>query len=269
MLKRPLVIGLSLVALAVLVLLNLPRTASARLKLAVSSLFLPLFGLAGTAERLGEFSGTRLLPRGVLAAEVDKLRGENEQLRLQVMQGLETARENDLLREAVAWQKKLPWKVRLARVIARDPSNWWRTLQINLGADAGVAKNMPVITSQGLVGRIHEVGAQTARVVLLGDPQCPVPAVVDNPTRDTGTLLPGESSVLDESIVEMTYLPRGSQAIPGQKVFTSGLGGFFPKGIPVGTILSTNSVDYGLYLQARVKLSASLQELEEVFVLYP
>ena len=105
--------------------------------------------------------------------------------------------------------------------------------------------------------------------MLLGDPKCQVPAVVDNATRDTGILMPGEASVLDESIVQLTYLSRNSQAIPGQKVFTSGLGGIFPKGIPIGQIIETNSVDYGLYLEARVKLSADLREIEEVWVLYP
>jgi rod shape-determining protein MreC len=52
-------------------------------------------------------------------------------------------------------------------------------------------------------------------------------------------------------------------------VSTSGLGGFFPKGIPIGVITETNSVGYGLYLQARVKLSANLREIEEVWVLFP
>ena len=82
-------------------------------------------------------------------------------------------------------------------------------------------------------------------------------------------ITPRVTTVLDESIVEMTYITRHSQAIPGQKVFTSGLGGIFPKGIPIGHITDTNSVGYGLYIEARVKLSANLQELEEVFVLFP
>lgn len=269
LLKRPHVIGLSVAVVLALVFLNLPMQVSARLKLAISSLFLPLFGLTSTAEKLGDAAGVRLLPKSVLVAEVEKLRRENQELKIEVQQVRELARENSALREAVAWQRKLPWKTRIAQVITRDPANWWRSMQINLGSNDGIVKDLPVITPFGLVGRVHEVGSGYSRVVLLGDPQCPVAAVVDNEARDTGMISPGEATVLDESIVEMTYITRHSQAIPGQKVFTSGLGGIFPKGIPIGHITETNSVGYGLYLEARVKLSANLQELEEVFVLFP
>jgi len=120
----------------------------------------------------------------------------------------------------------------------------------------------------GLVGRVNEVGNSSSRVVLLGDPNCRVSAVVDNSAGDTGQILPGEATVLDESIVEMTYITRHSHAIPGQKVFTSGLDGL-PKNIPIGHITDTNSVGYGLYIEARIKLSANLHEMEEVFVLFP
>src|SRR5688572_2225984 len=269
MVKRPHWIGLGVTVALALILLNLPAHTSSRLKLALSGLYLPLFGLASSAQMLGEAGGLRTLSKGALIEQIQELRQENEKLRFEVTQNEEIARENKVLREAVAWQKKVPWKLRFARVVARDPANWWRTLQIDIGSHQGVARNMPVITSHGLVGRIQEAGAHRSRVALIGDPQCQVPAVVDNAGRDTGTLRPGEASVLDESLVELTYISRNSQAIPGQKVSTSGLGGFFPKGIPIGVITETNSVGYGLYLQARVKLFANLSELEEVWVIVP
>jgi len=269
MLKRPHWIGLAAAVVLALVLLNLPSQATARLKFAFSSLFFPLFGLGNSAQKLGDAGGMRAVPKRTLIAEVEKLRQENDELKIEVMQARQTAQENALLREAVNWQKKLPWNKRLARVIARVPANWWRTIEIDLGREAGVLKNMPVITAEGLVGKVQEAGSSRSRVVLLGDPQCRVPAMVDDPARDTGILGPGDSSVLDESILELTYLWRHSQAIPGQKVFTSGLGGVFPKGIPIGEITQTNSVGYGLYLEARVKLSADLRDLEHVWVIYP
>jgi rod shape-determining protein MreC len=268
MFKRPHVIGLTAAVVLAVVLLNLPVQTTSRLKFALSSLFVPLSGLASTAEKLTDSTGARLLPKGVLVNEVEKLRRENEELKLEVMQTRELARENAALRDAVNWQKRLPWKTRVAQVISRDPANWWRSIEINLGSKDGVVTDLPVITPFGFVGRVHEVGSSSSRVVLLGDPNCRVSAVVDNAAHDTGQILPGEATVLDEGIVEMSYITRHSQAIPGQKVFTSGLDGL-PKNIPVGHITDTNSVDYGLYLEARVKLSANLQALEEVFVLFP
>jgi rod shape-determining protein MreC len=269
MLKRPQWIGLGLAVALALVLLNLPVQTSSRLKFALTSLYLPLFGLAASAEDLGEAAGLRAIPKSDLIEDVQRLRRENEELRFQLMQQEEMRRENDVLREALTWQKKTPWKLKLARVVARDPANWWRTLQINLGSNQGVTRNMPVITQDGLIGRIQEVGANRSRVTLIGDPQCQVPALVDNAGRDTGILKAGDATVLEESLVELTYLSRNSQAIPGQKVYTSGLGGLFPKGIPIGVITETNSISYGLYLEARVRLSAKIREIEEVWVLFP
>src|SRR5215213_3015836 len=133
-LKRPHVIGLVTAIVLALVFLNLPTQASARLKLTLSSIFMPLFGLSRAADKAGDATSARLLPKSVLAAEVEKLREENNQLRIEAQQTRELARENTALREAVAWQKKLPWKTRVAQVVTRDPANWWRSLQINLGS---------------------------------------------------------------------------------------------------------------------------------------
>jgi rod shape-determining protein MreC len=142
-------------------------------------------------------------------------------------------------------------------------------MEIDLGSKDSVTKNMPVVTAEGLIGRVDEVGDNYSRVLLLGDPKCRVAALVENGKRDTGIIAPGEATVLDESIVQMTYLSRLSQISPGQRVVTSGLGGVFPKGIPIGYVVETTSVGYGLYLEARVKLIADLREMEEVWVIFP
>lgn len=269
MLNRRHYVALSLVAALALVLLNLPAQTASRLKLAVGSVFLPLFGLAGSAQKVGESAGMRILPKGTLIKEIETLRRQNEELKLDLMQAREMFRENGLLRQAVGWQQNSPWKLRLARVVTRDPANWWRTLQIDVGRRDGIVKNLPVITSEGLVGRVDAVGEHFSRVLLVGDPNCKVPAIIENEARDTGVIMPGESSVLDESIVEITYLSRHSKIQPGQRVATSGLGGVFPKGIPIGHVLDTASVGFGLYLEARVKLTADLRELEHVYVIMP
>ena len=252
-----------------LILFNLPASTTSRLKLSLSGIFLPLFGLAGSAQKATESTALRVLPKSTLVAEVEKLRHENADLKLQLMQREEAVRENDSLRKAVSWQQRAPWKVRLARVITREPANWWRTLQIDLGSNTGVSKNMPVVTEQGLIGRIDEVSPGYSRVVLIGDPKCRVAAMVENAARNTGFILPGEATVLDESIVDMTYISRLGQITPGQRVVTSGLGGIFPKGIPIGNVVDVNSIGYGLYLDARVKLIADTRELETVWVIFP
>ena len=134
MLKRSHYITLGLVALLALVVFNLPGRTAARLKLAVGSLFLPLFGLVGASQEAVSKASDALLPRSELEKQNDALRRENQQLKVQSLQLAELTRENERLRQSLAWQKTRPqWKLKFARVVMRDPANWWRTVQIEIG----------------------------------------------------------------------------------------------------------------------------------------
>lgn len=268
MLRRPqYVFGLLALALA-LGALSLPEGLASRLKLALGSLFLPLFGLVGAARQAADHTVQAVLPRSELMRQNEALRRENERLRLQAMQAAAIAQENERLRRALDWQQRhTAWNLRLARVVLRDPANWWRTVQIDLGRRHGLRENLPVLTAEGLVGRVSEVGLMRSQVVLLGDPACRVSVQVLNETRDTGVL--GAAGPSDRALVDLDYLPRSAVLQPGQAVVTSGLGGVFPAGIPVGRIVDWRAVESGLYLRARVRLAAQLSALEEVWVLLP
>jgi len=267
MLKRPHYIALGLVVLLTLVILNLPSQTSARFKLGIGSLFLPLFGLASSSQQLAGTTGDTLVPRRELLKLNDGLRRENQQLRLQAIQAQETAGENARLRQLIGWQRQVSWKLKLARVVLRDPANWWRAVQIDLGSRDGLRVNLPVLTTDGLVGRVSSVSLTRSQVVLLGAPSCKVSARVENETRDTGII--GAAGPLDTEFVELGYLSRGANLKPAQDVVTSGEGGIFPKGIPIGKIVDVQAVDYGLRAEARVKLAANLNALEEVWVMFP
>ncbi|MDX1953817.1 MAG: rod shape-determining protein MreC [Verrucomicrobiota bacterium] len=268
MLKRAHIIALSSVILLVLIFLNLPSQTTTQVKLALGSLFLPLFGFANSTQKLAENAGNSVVPRRVLVRELEELRKENQRLKLQLMQNNQIWQENNQLRQALKWQQQRGWKVRLAAVVSRDPANWWRTIQIDLGSRDGVVTNLAVMTSEGLVGRVEEVGFTSSRVVLLGDPTCRVASIVEE-TRDTGVIAAGGAAIPDQLLIEMTYLSRHSQAKPGNRVVTSGLGGIFPKGILVGHVADISTVGHGLYLEARVKLAANLKQLEQVWILFP
>jgi len=266
-LKRPHYIALSLVVLLTLVVLNLPSQTASGLKLALGSLFLPLFGLTSSTQQLASRSVDTLTPRGELIRQNEQLRRENQELRLLAMQGQEAARENGRLRDLVGWQRQAPWKLKLARVVSREPANWWRAVQIDLGSKDGLREDLPVLTKEGLVGRISFVSFARSQLLLVGDPNCRVSALVENEKRDIGIL--GAAGPLENDLVELTYLPRAAEVKPGQAVVTSGLGGVFPKGIPIGRIVDSRPAEYGLYAQARVKLAVNPDALEEVWVLMP
>ncbi len=268
MLNKPYWIGFAVVVVVTLALLNLPEQVSRKARLAVGSLFVPLFGLAGSGQTLADRTSDLTASRRALLDELANLRRENVELRLQAIQHAEALRENERLRELVAWQRQTPWKHKVARVIARDPEDWWRTVWIDLGSRDGVQPDLPVLTPTGLVGRTGDVGLTRTQVLLVGDPKCRV-AVLVREAGENGVITAFSTSVLDHRLVDLTNLPRQSALRPGQTVQTSGLGGIFPPGIPVGTIVDSRSVGFGLYTEARVKMAADTSRLREVLVLMP
>lgn len=268
MFKRPYYIAVALVALLTLLVLNLPGSTTARLKTAFGSIFLPLFGMADGAQRLAGKAGDSALPKSELIAANDALRRQNQELRLQLAQANAFAGENERLRQLVGWQKQNKWNVKLARVIYRDPANWWRTIQIDLGSQNGVSNYLPVLSPDGfLVGRVAAVSLTKAQVVLIGDPNCKVPAVVENEARSQGLITGG--GPFDGSFVNLWNLPSHAKVKPGERVVTSELSSLFPRGIQIGVLVEeARPVESGLVQEAEVKLSADLSSLEEVWVLF-
>ncbi len=254
------------------VVLKLPSRTATQFKLAIGGLFLPLFGLAGSTQHLAEKTGNAVMPKADVLRLNDQLRRENSELHVQLRRTSELERENERLRALMGFQRTAPWKIRPAHVIAREPANWWRNVQIDLGKRDGLRVDLPVLVAEGLVGRVSEVSDTRARVVLIGDPNCRVAAAVYSPqTRqpvDNGVITAG-TGVLDESMVELGFLSRASAIKPGQTVVTSGLGGIFPKGILIGQVVDSRPVEFGLYTVARVKLAVKLNLLEEVWVMMP
>ena len=269
MVRRPHLVIFGVALLLTLAIWILPSRTATQLKQAISGLFLPLFGLSESAHKAVERAGNTIVPRAELLRQIDQLQKLTQELQIRAMQGDEAARENARLRQYLGWQKQAPWKLKLARVVGRDPANWWRTLKIDLGNRDGIAVNAPVITPAGLVGRVSETSYTQAQVVLLGNPDCRVSVKTAAPPYEHGVIAPASSSPMESSMVDLSYLSRGSQLKPGAKVVTSGLGGIFPAGIHIGQIVDSRSVDYGLFTEARVKLAVDMNNLEEVWIVLP
>ncbi len=267
MFKQKHYLALGAVTLVTVLLLSLPSRAVSHLKLGIGGLFLPLFGAVNAARQLPDRAADAILPRGELLKEIENLRRENQEFKVRQQQTDAIARENDQLRALVGWQRQQPWRLKLASVVLRDPANWWRTVQIDLGKRDGVTTNLPVLTADGLVGRVSSVGYTRSQVVLIEDPACRVSARVLNPAHDLGVISPG--GPMENSLVNLSYLSGNANLKPGQLVVTSGEGGIFPAGIPIGQIADSSQAEFGLYTAARVKLSANLGALDQVWVLFP
>jgi len=190
----------------------------------------------------------------LLKSEVQRLRQERTGL-----VGAES--ENRRLRKLLSFGARHEFPTLAAQVIGEDALGWYRTLFINRGTDDGVRPEMPVVVSEGVVGRVAKGSSNVSRVLLLTDPSLSVDCRLVR-TRDRGVLT---GSL--EGLCILRYLSLTSQVRPGDEVVTSGLDTVFPKGLLVGRVESVQKTDQGLFLEAKVLPAVHFAELEEVIVI--
>ncbi len=148
-----------------------------------------------------------------------------------------------------------------ARVVGRDTSNWFKTILIDRGSRAGIRRNLPVIAPDGLVGRVLEVTPILSKVQLITDPVSAAGGLVQR-TRVAGVVFGN----LGAGLV-VRYLPQLADVAVGDEMITSGLGGVFPKGIPVGRVASVERRSGALFQEATLQPKVDLSRLEEVLIL--
>lgn len=206
------------------------------------------------------------------ARDLRDLRGRNEELEEKYAQLLienvaleEAAQENATLRHFFKFAQNHPGfqlvggEVR-ARVIGRDASNFLRYLTIDAGQAQGVEKGMPVIVPRGLVGRVHSVGPNWARVLLITDPRSSVSALIQT-SRATGQV---QGQVSGDLVIK--YISQEESVSEGEIVLTSGLGNNFPRGLVIGQIIAVQQRDSDLFQQATVRPTVDFERLEMVLV---
>lgn len=212
-------------------------------------------------------------------ADVNALREQLRQLQNQVVElnilrvrVRELENENTLLRQQLAYKQANPdfdilgaavlqRNPDLARVVGQDPSNLARYIIIDQGSEAGVKTGMPVVTPQGLVGRVTATGTQWAKVLLITDATSAVNAVVQS-TRATG-IVQGDVN----GNLTIKYVPQGEAIKIGDLILTSGMGGGFPKRLVIGQVTAVRKHDIELFQEAEIQPSVDFARLEFVLVL--
>ncbi|PJF21058.1 MAG: rod shape-determining protein MreC, partial [Phototrophicales bacterium] len=134
----------------------------------------------------------------------------------------------------------------VAEVISYDPNALFKTIVINKGSRDGIAPGMPVVTDQGLVGRVIDVTSNAARVLLIIDPSSYVSARLQT-TRAQGSVRGQLTGNL-----EMIMIPLDAEVQEGDIVITSGLGGNFPPDIPIGQVTSKRQFEFELNQVAQI-----------------
>jgi rod shape-determining protein MreC len=218
-------------------------------------------GMSLLATRFGEIAET-VRDLRELRQQNEELQAENDRLLLENVRLREIQHELALLRDLLNFRQTNPsFEVQGAHVIGRDPSNLQRYVILDVGREKGIERNMPVVTDRGLVGRIYEVGEGWSRVLLIIDSSSFVNALTQS-TRANG-LVQGQ---VDGTLV-MLNIPQGETVSVGDTVFTSGLGGNFPRQLLIGQITDVTRKDYEMYQQATVQPTVDFRHLEAVLVI--
>ena len=254
--------GLVLVSL-ILVSLELTTRLLGPVRNFVSTVVSPLQYVAETPYLLGGEVGEVVASRTVLLDENKDLERKVLELSKISMQYLNLLKENENLRELLGSQARLPDEVLIAELIGVVPAPSSLQVVIDKGADSGVSLGQAVIDSEGLFGQIVEVAQFTSRVLLIADKDHAVPVQIN---RNGVRSIAGGSGRIDRLGLE--NVPITADIVKGDLVETSGLGGRFPQGYPVGYVDSMVIDPTASFAEVTIRPSAQLDRSRHVLVIF-
>ena len=191
-----------------------------------------------------------------------ELEAEVAELQSQVIQLQQEVGQTQILAALVDFSRANPQnKYLAATIIGRDPSPFLQYVIVNRGSNDGILRGMPVVTDQGLVGRVDAVIADAARVQLITDPMATVNVRLQNAEEDA-TLV---GSVTGDLALEQ--IPQDANVQTGDLVLTSGLGGGYPPNLIVGQVLNPRSRDFDLFKHATVQPVVDFNQLQIVLII--
>ncbi len=259
-------IGLVIFVLSAVLLMALQQTGRlGTLEGAVALVMAPgQLGLSSITDRIVQTVDT-LGSFRVLQERTAELESINRSLLAENLRLQEIERENQRLRELLSFGETRPGiELRggqiIARVIGRDSNNFLNFVMVDLGSRHGIEVGMPVLNNEGLVGRVSQVTNTSSKILLITDPLSTVNAILQS-SRLTGVV----NGVVGDDPV-MGYIPQGTLIGVGEVVLSSGMGGNFPKGIPIGQVIEVRQRDFEVFQEAVVRPIVDFGRLEFVLI---
>ena len=273
---------LGILSALILVCFLLPDQATQSLRRDTMQLLGPV--LRGADKPVTFFSrmDSKLKTLDEAQVEVTKLREQVADLTVQNQVLVDKMTENARLREMLGFQAASQYELLPCRVVSRDPSSWWDSIQVNVGDNNNnelykkyqgkysLSSDQPVVSPRGVVGKTGVVSRYVTDVILMVNQNCSISATVDG-THDQG-IVKGQGNFEEgKPRVMVEYLPKDSQVAVGQFIVTSGLGPYFPAGLRLGTVVEVPPVKneyptFGLYRDAVIEPTADLNQLDELFI---
>lgn len=193
--------------------------------------------------------------------ENTQLKNEIHELKIANSRYRELLATQERLEELLQFKQTINRPVLAAQVIGLDPTGWFKSVIIDKGKWAGLRLDMPVVNAFGVVGRVVSVSSNYAKVLLIIDQNSAVDCLVQR-SRDRGML-----KGLMSEICKLDYVAKSNNITVGDIVVTSGLGGVFPKGLPVGRILDVKEISGELFKDIKIRTAVDFSRLEEVLVI--
>ncbi|MFZ2948792.1 MAG: rod shape-determining protein MreC [Desulfuromonadaceae bacterium] len=257
----PLLTGIGILAALLIFSLNVPRNREAniieRSVLGVLSPILrPVYRMSGFFEEIRD-SYILLVDTH---RENMRLRDDIRALNLRVLEGNEAVLANQRLERLLDMKKSVMEPTIAATVIGEDVTSWFRTLIISRGSSSGIREGMAVLSADGVVGQTVKVSSSTARVLLLTDHASGISATIQR-SRARGVVKGKE-----EMLCSLEFTTREEDVKVGDTVITSGIGGVFSKGLPIGEVTMVKRGEYGIFQTVSIRPAVNLSHLEEVLV---
>jgi len=262
------------VLLLIVVILNLPIPMSMRIKDSATSSYAPFQNVMTLVLVRCKEAVFFTMKAGEAYDRKVELESKLTELQLVIAQLQSMQVENERFRKMLDLQNRASARLVVCEVLGRDISGWWDTIRLNKGSASGVKPGMPVIDTEGLVGRILEVTEHTADVMLVSDRKSMVSCRI-KATGDTGIVkgagiklsgTPQLRILCAPNPFTADYLSVTSNIPVGEAVVTTGDGGVFPEGILIGRVGEVLRDSSGLYQTARVVPAVDLGRIKYVFV---
>ncbi len=259
-------LALCIVMFAFLLRATMTMGASTVVEQIVGTITAPVQSL--TSGLSGSITGflDQFLRASEISQENEQLREENRKLIEQMVDYENYKHENESLKEQLGIQEENPqWETMTASVIGRDPSDQFYSFTIDKGTLDGVSYQDPVITADGLVGIVSEVGPVFAKVTTILDVRLNV-ACQDVRTQDVATIS-GDIEMAQQGKCKMSLIPRESGIAKGDIVQTSGTSGLYPQGIVVGRVSDVGFEPQGTMMYAVVEPANDIKSIKDVVII--
>jgi rod shape-determining protein mreC len=259
-------LALCIVMFAFLLRATMTMGASTVVEQIVGTITAPVQSL--TSGLSGSITGflDQFLRASEISQENEQLREENRKLIEQMVDYENYKHENESLKEQLGIQEENPqWETMTASVIGRDPSDQFYSFTIDKGTLDGVSYQDPVITADGLVGIVSEVGPVFAKVTTILDVRLNV-ACQDVRTQDVATIS-GDIEMAQQGKCKMSLIPRESGIAKGDIVQTAGTSGLYPQGIVVGRVSDVGFEPQGTMMYAVVEPANDIKSIKDVVII--